>query len=74
VRLADLSIDDFLAQWPECDETVYEHLGVERAVRAFRSYGSASPEQVRKQIDEWKRRITEPNRTPDTGAPVNARR
>ncbi len=70
VRLADLSLADFRAQWSDFGDDVYDHLGVERAVAAFRSYGSASPKEVRTQIDQWKTRIAQSPRTPDIGLPV----
>ena len=42
---------------PSLDETVFEVLGVERAVAAMKSYGSTAPEQVRRQIEDWKGRL-----------------
>jgi len=56
-RLADLSLADFRAADPSLDESVYGVLGVEKAVQAFRSYGSTAPSEVRKQIDRWKREV-----------------
>jgi hypothetical protein len=32
---------------------------VEKAIAAFKSYGSTAPAEVRKQIDEWKSRVHE---------------
>jgi argininosuccinate lyase len=32
-------------------------LGAENAIAAMKSYGSTAPEQVRKQIENWKIRI-----------------
>ena len=58
VRLADLSIDDYRQADSSLDETVYEVLGVERAVGAMKSYGSTAPEQVRRQIEDWKGRLS----------------
>ena len=57
VRLADLGLEDFREAHAELDESIYEVLGVERAVRAMQSYGSTGPEQVRKQIVGWKERL-----------------
>jgi argininosuccinate lyase len=57
VRLSDLPLDDFRAALPELDESVYEVLGVERAVAAMQSYGSTGPAQVKKQIEIWKKRV-----------------
>ncbi len=58
VRLADLSIDDYRQADSSLDETVYDVLGVERAVGAMKSYGSTAPEQVRRQIEDWKGRLS----------------
>jgi argininosuccinate lyase len=56
-RLADLSIDEFRSADPTLDESVYAVLGVERAVAAFRSYGSTAPAEVKKQVERWKEKI-----------------
>jgi argininosuccinate lyase len=56
-RLADLKLDDFRSADPSFDESVYGVLGAERAVAAFRSYGSTSPSEVRKQIEHWKEKM-----------------
>lgn len=56
-RLSDLSLKDFQAFDPTLDESIYDVLGVDNAVRAFRSVGSTGPEQVAKQLDRWKRRL-----------------
>ena len=57
VRLADLDLEDYRRADASLDETVYEILGVERAVAAMKSYGSTAPEQVRRQIEDWKGRL-----------------
>ncbi len=54
VRLADLPLEVFQAEHAELDESVYEVLGVERAVAAMQSEGSTAPEEVKKQITKWK--------------------
>jgi argininosuccinate lyase len=56
-RLADLSPADFHAADPRLDESVFEVLGVQRAVEAMQSYGSTAPGEVRKQIEAWKARL-----------------
>jgi argininosuccinate lyase len=56
-RLADLPLADFQAAHPELDGSIYDVLGVDRAVRAFRSYGSTAPAEVDRQIARWKERI-----------------
>jgi argininosuccinate lyase len=54
VRLADLPLGDFQTAQADLDDSVYEVLGVERAVAAMTSYGSTGPEQVKQQIARWK--------------------
>ena len=55
VRLSDLPLDDYREALPELDESVYNVLGVERAVAAMQSYGSTAPEQVKQQVENWKK-------------------
>lgn len=57
VRLSDLAMEDFREADPGLDESVYRVLGAQRAVEAMQSYGSTGPDQVRQQIEQWKRRI-----------------
>ena len=62
VPLADLSLEDFRRIDPELDEVVldegvYDVLGVRNAVEAMVSHGSTAPEQVRRQIARWKRKL-----------------
>ncbi len=66
-RLSDLTLDEFRAAGPDLDESVYQVLGVERAVASFQSYGSTGPQQVRHQIDSWKKRLETPE--PDRNRP-----
>jgi len=56
-RLTDLSLHDFREAHADLDEHVFEVLGPVRAVEAMRSYGSTGPEQVRAQIEHWKRTL-----------------
>lgn len=65
-RLADLTLDDFQQAHPELDAGIYQVLGVERAVAAFVSYGSTGPEQVDRQIAEWKQRFAAAPTGPNT--------
>jgi argininosuccinate lyase len=55
--LAGLPLNDLQAEQADLDESVYEVLGAERAVRAFRSYGSTAPEQVAEQVRRWKSKL-----------------
>lgn len=57
VRLADLSLADFQEMDPSLDESVFQVLGVENAVRAFVSYGSTAPDQVAHQVKDWQKRL-----------------
>jgi argininosuccinate lyase len=57
-RLADLTADDFKAAHPAIGEDVRDALGVENAVRAFRSYGSTGPEEVARQMAAWRARLS----------------
>jgi argininosuccinate lyase len=57
VRLADLPLADFQSADPSLDKSVFDCLGVAKAVAAFQSYGSTAPAEVRKQIEIWKKRL-----------------
>ena len=56
-RLSDLSLNDFQAFDSTLDDSVYDVLGVENAVRAFQSLGSTAPDRVAKQVERWKTRL-----------------
>src|SRR5208282_1238923 len=62
LRLSDLPLEDFREALPDLDESVYDVLGVERAVAAMQSYGSTAPEQVKKQEEAWKQRLSQETR------------
>ena len=57
VSLAELPLKVMQSHSNEIDESVYECLGSQNAVNAFVSYGSTAPDQVRSQIDGWKKRL-----------------
>jgi argininosuccinate lyase len=59
VPLADLPLDVFRAAHAALDKSVYDVLGVERAVEAITSYGSTNPEQVEHQLQLWRDRLSE---------------
>jgi argininosuccinate lyase len=59
-RLADLTLEDFKAADSSLDESVFNILGVGKAIAAFQSYGSTAPDEVRKQIQRWKTRLALP--------------
>ncbi len=57
VRLSDLELSEFTAAHPALDANVYEILGPANAVAAMQSYGSTGPEQVRQQVDRWRKML-----------------
>ena len=57
VRLDELSLEDFRQVHPAIDEDVYQYLGAERAVKAYRSLGSSAPDEVERQVQVWKQRL-----------------
>jgi argininosuccinate lyase len=58
VELRDLTDEEILAVDPKLDAaSLKAGLGVEGAVKAFRSYGSANPELVREQVQAWEKRL-----------------
>lgn len=58
VRLADLAVEEFTAAHELLDESVYEVLGVENAITAFRSEGSTHPDRVAEQVKVWRARVS----------------
>lgn len=56
--LAQLPLEEFQAVDASFDESVYQSLGVERAVAAFVSHGSTAPDQVSHQVTQWKERLS----------------
>jgi len=57
-RLADLPDEAFTQAHPSLGAGVKQVLGVANAVKAFRSHGSTAPEQVEKQLQGWKTRLS----------------
>lgn len=56
-RLADLSPEELTAAHPSLGANTAKALGVENAVKAFRSYGSTAPAEVDRQLASWKDRL-----------------
>ncbi|MEX2140091.1 MAG: argininosuccinate lyase [Pirellulales bacterium] len=56
-RLADLKLTDFQEAHPPLDESIFEALGVERAIERFVSYGSTGPAEVGRQVAYWKNKL-----------------
>ena len=59
VRLADLPLEEFQKAHADLDESVFEVLGVEQAVAAFRSEGSTHPDRVAEQVALWRGRLAD---------------
>ncbi len=58
-RLVDLPAEEFNAVRADLAPGVYQLLGVENALRAFRSYGSTAPAEVARQLALWQSRLTQ---------------
>ena len=58
-QLSDLSDADLIGAHPKLDSKARMVLGVENAVKAFRSSGSTAPKEVKKHVEEWKRKLAE---------------
>jgi argininosuccinate lyase len=59
VPLSEIPLKELQELCPELDDTVYEVLGVENAIRAFSSLGSTSPERVAEQLARWRTRLSD---------------
>jgi argininosuccinate lyase len=57
VRLADLTDEQLRGAHHSLDGSLREVLGVEKAVHAYRSYGSSQPERVREQVLRWREQL-----------------
>ena len=57
VPLAQLELQVFQEAHPVLDARVYEVLGVQNAIEAFQSYGSTAPDQVQRQVEQWRERL-----------------
>ncbi|WP_420960586.1 argininosuccinate lyase [Brucella sp. IR073] len=55
--LAKLSLEDLQSIHPGIAEAVFGFLTVDKSVRSRNSYGGTAPEEVRRQIRYWKKRI-----------------
>jgi len=58
-RLADLSDAELAEAHPKLGPEARKVLGVENAIKAFRSYGSTAPAEVEKQLAQWEQRLSE---------------
>jgi argininosuccinate lyase len=57
VPLAKLPLSEFQAADPKLGKGVYDVLGADHAVAAFRSVGSTNPDEVKKQLAAWRDRL-----------------
>ena len=58
-RFADLSDAELADAHPQLGPEVRGLLGVENAIKAFRSYGSTAPAEVEKQLEQWIQRLVD---------------
>ncbi len=56
-RLAGLSDAELAEAHPKLGPESRKMLGVENAIKAFRSYGSTAPAEVEKQLARWEQRL-----------------
>lgn len=56
-RLAELPKEDFTQIHESLAEAVSKVLGVQNSLRAFQSYGSTSPAEVKKQLEFWQTQL-----------------
>ncbi|MEN1681838.1 MAG: argininosuccinate lyase [Planctomycetota bacterium] len=68
VPLAKLPLAEFQAAHAELDDSVYQVLGVQRAVEAFASVGSTNPAMVDQQVTAWRERLASMEQPP---APIS---
>ena len=55
--LAELSLAEFQSFSPLIDNSVYDVLGAENAMRTLASFGSSGPQRVREQVELWRGRL-----------------
>jgi argininosuccinate lyase len=57
ISLAELSDEQLQSTHPLLDGTAREVLGVEKAVKAYQSYGSSQPSQIEHQLKRWREQL-----------------
>ncbi len=57
VSLVELSLEDFQTLDSTIDASIYDVLGIDNAIAAFESDGSTAPQQVARQVQQWKQRL-----------------
>jgi argininosuccinate lyase len=56
--LAELSDDELQQVHPALDAGVRSVLGAEQALQSFQSYGSTAPQEVERQVEAWRARLS----------------
>jgi len=57
--LKELPLEVFTEACPELnDDSIFDVLGVDNAIKAFVSYGSTAPQQVLEQVRRWKEKLS----------------
>jgi argininosuccinate lyase len=56
--LAELPLEVYQQAHPDLDEDVFRILGAKQAVAAFQSFGSTAPQEVEKQLQQWRSRLS----------------
>lgn len=57
VPLAELTDEQLQSAHPDLDASVRDVLGAAKAVKAYQSYGSSNPDQIRIQIKRWREQL-----------------
>ena len=57
-RLAELPAEVYESVRPGFGSEVYKVLGVANALAAFRSAGSTAPAEVKRQMEQWRKRLS----------------
>ena len=58
-HLADLSDVELVEAHPQLGPEIRSLLGVQNAIKAFRSYGSTAPAEVERQLGLWIQRLSD---------------
>ena len=57
LQLRQMPLNAFQELDATIDDSVYDVLGTENAIKAFQSYGSTAPHHVQQQVAEWKKSL-----------------
>ena len=57
ISLAQLNDQQLQSVHPDLNGSLREVLGVEKAVKAYQSYGSSNPDRVREQLTRWREQL-----------------